>query len=233
MGTSMAIADGGRFSGYLGLPPAGHGPGLVVIQEIFGVNSHIRAVVDDYARQGYVTLAPDLFWRVSPGIELGYSADDIVRGRDLRQQISQEEMLADLQAAATALRARTDCSGKLGAVGYCMGGKLSFALAATPALDAAVSYYGAGTVSLLGLARRITSPLQSHYGALDRSIPPLEVEQTRDAFTGRADVEIYLYDDADHGFNCDQRESYNPDAATLARSRALEFFARQLGGGAR
>lgn len=229
MGT-MAIADNGRFSGYLSLPPTGHGPGVLVIQEIFGVNSHIRSIADDYASQGYVALAPDLFWRVSPGVELGYTADDIARGRELRQQIPQDHMLADLQAAATALRALPEFSGKLGAVGYCMGGKLAFALAATPVLDAAVSYYGAGTVSLLHLAERIVIPLQCHYGALDRSIPPLEVEQTRDAFAGRADVEIYLYDDADHGFNCDQRQSYNPEAAVLARSRALAFVAKYLRG---
>jgi carboxymethylenebutenolidase len=224
----IAAADGGRFSGYLSLPPAGRGAGLVLIQEIFGVNSHIRAVADDYAQQGYAVLAPDLFWRVQPGIELGYGPDDVKRGLDLRQRISQQQMLSDLEAAATALRGRTECSGKLGAVGYCMGGKLEFALAATPAIDVAISYYGAGTAGLLTLAPRIGIPIQFHYGALDQSIPPHEVDQVRAAFAGRGDVEVQVYAEAGHGFNCDQRDSYHAASAALARSRTLTFLSDHL-----
>jgi carboxymethylenebutenolidase len=222
-------ADDSEYQGYLSLPPDGRGPGLLVIQEIFGVNSHIRAVADDFARQGYVALAPDLFWRAEAGVQLGYDADDIKRGMELRGRIAPEQMLDDLRAAATALRARPEVTGKIGAIGYCMGGKLTFALAATPAIDAAVSYYGAGTAALLDQAAQVKIPVLFHYGALDHSIPPHEVQAVRDAFAGRDDIEVNLYDTAGHGFNCDQRESYDADSAALARERTLQFLRATIG----
>lgn len=221
--------DGGTFKAYLSTPPLGRGPGLVVVQEIFGVNSHIRAVADDYARQGYVVLAPDIFWRAEPGVELGYDEESVQRGVALRARIPMEQTVSDLEATVAVLRQRSDVDGKIGAVGYCYGGRLVYALAATGAIDAGVSYYGAGTAALLDRAPNITVPLQFHFGGLDHSIPHIEVEQIRDAFTRRSDVEIFVYDDADHGFNCDQRGSYHRPSAELARSRALEFFRDTIG----
>ena len=225
----IAAADGGTFKAYLSTPPLGRGPGLIVIQEIFGVNNHIRAVADDYARQGYVVLAPDIFWRAEPGVELGYDDEGMQRGIALRAQIPVEQTVGDLEATVAALRQRGAVDGKVGAVGYCYGGRLVFALAATGAIDAGVAYYGAGTAALLNLAPRVKNPLQFHFGGLDHSIPHIEVEQIRDAFARRDDVEIFVYDDADHGFNCDQRGSYHKPSAELARSRALEFFRDTIG----
>lgn len=225
---TITADDGGEFGAYLSLPPSGRGPGLVVIQEIFGVNGHIRAVADDFAQQGFVALAPDLFWRAEPGVDLGYAPQDIERGRTLRAAIDRERMIADLRSSADALRGREEVTRKVGAVGYCMGGQLSFALAATGAVDAAVSYYGAGTVGLLERAPQVKIPVQFHYGGRDHSIPPHEVQAVRDAFSGRDDIEVYLYDEADHGFNCDQRGSFDADAAALARERTLEFLRARL-----
>ena len=222
-------ADGGAFKAYLSTPPLGEGPGLIVVQEIFGVNEHIRAVADDYARQGYVVLAPDLFWRAEPGVELGYDAEGMQRGVALRARIPMELTVSDLEATAAVLRQRSDVAGRIGAVGYCYGGRLVFALAATGAIDAGVCYYGAGIGALLDRASAIKVPLQFHFGGLDQSIPHIEVEQIRDAFTRRSDVEIFVYDDADHGFNCDQRGSYHRPSAELARSRALEFLRDTIG----
>lgn len=223
--------DGGAFKAYVSRPPLGKGPGLLVVQEIFGVNSHIRAIADDYARQGYVAMAPDLYWRAEPGVELGYDTESIQKGVALRARIPMETTVRDLETAATALRALPEVEGGIGAVGYCYGGRLVFALAATGAIDAGVSYYGAGIVPLLKQAVRIKNPMQFHFGGLDQSIPHIEVEQIRDAFSGRSDVEIFVYDDADHGFNCDQRESYHRPSAELARSRSLQFLRDTIGPG--
>ena len=225
----IPAADGGAFKGYLALPASKKGPGIVLIQEIFGVNNHIRSVADGYAADGYVVLAPDIFWRVQPMFEVGYDPDSVTKGRAVRGQTDVAKMVADLAATVSALRARSECSGKLASIGYCMGGWLSFLVAANTSVDAAVCYYGGGINGSLAQAPRATCPILMHFGDKDEHIPLSAVEETRSALKGRNDVEIHVYEGAGHGFNCDERGSYNAAAAKVARERTLAFLKKTIG----
>jgi carboxymethylenebutenolidase len=224
------------YAGYLALPPARRGPGLLVLQEIFGVNEHIRAVADQYALDGFVVLAPDLFWRQAPRVELGYQSDDITRGRALMQATTAEQSIADLGVAARALRGRAElqggaAGGKLGAVGYCMGGRMAWFAAATAGVDAAVACYGGGIQNHLHHAATLRCPMQFHYAGHDDNIPPDAVAAVREAAVnavGAARAEVFVYPEAHHGFNCWARGSYHAASAALAHGRTLAFFAEQL-----
>ncbi len=218
----------GSFDAYLALPPAGSGPGLLLYQEIFGVNEHIRAVAEQFALHGFVVLAPDVFWQQQRRLEIGYSADDIQRGRALAMAADREALQRDMIDAARHLRARPEARGRgIGAVGYCLGGRLAYVAAAVAGVDAAVAYYGGGIQDLLDLAPRIGCPTMFHYGARDANIPLAAVERVRDAMQPRG-AEIFVYDAADHGFNCWARGSYHPASAALAHARTLGFFATRL-----
>src|ERR1700736_1907594 len=139
---SIAAADRGTFSGYLATPESGSGPGLILLQEVFGVNQHIRELADLYAEEGYVVLAPDLFWRMKPGVELGYSEDDIKTAFSYYQRFDIDQAILDTGDALRALRADARCTGKVGAIGFCLGGKLAYLTAARLPMDAAAGYYG-------------------------------------------------------------------------------------------
>ena len=215
-------------AGYLALPPAGHGPGLVLFQEIFGVNEHIRAVAEQYALDGFVVLAPDLFWRQAPRVELGYAGDDWKRAFALMQGYAPAEAVADIAASAAALRARPEVGGgKVGAVGYCMGGRMAYLAAATAGIDAAAPFYGGGIHLQLDRAAGITCPMQFHYAGHDDHIPPEAVESVRQAFAGKA-AEVHVYPGSMHGFNCWERASYHAPSAALAHGRTLQFLATRL-----
>jgi carboxymethylenebutenolidase len=217
----------GRFGAYLALPPAGRGPGLLLLQEIFGVNAHIRGVAEQYALAGFVVIAPDLFWRQGERIELGYDGPDAQRAYQLKGTVSQDAVVRDMQATLATLRALPECAAKVGAIGYCMGGRLAYTAAALCGVDAAVAYYGGGIQDQLALAGQINCPIQFHYGELDDHIPLTAVEAVQQAFVDK-DAEVYLYPGAQHGFNCWERASYGPAAAALAHGRSLAFLARQL-----
>ena len=217
--------DGGEYEAYLSLPPAGKGPGLVLFQEIFGVNRHIRAVADQYALDGFVVLAPDLFWRQAPRVELGYTGPDFERARGLMAGITSAQLLADIGTTVKALRGRPELVGKVGAIGYCMGGRLAYFAAATAGVDAASCFYGGAIHDNLDKAAAITCPIQFHYGERDTMIPPAAVEKVRAAMGNRAEVFTYA---ADHGFNCWERGSYEPRSAAQAHARALAHFANHL-----
>lgn len=220
------IAPG--FAGYLALPPAGKGPGLVLWSEIFGVNPHIRSVAAQYALDGFVVLAPDVFWRQASRVELGYEGKDRQRAMTLMQGYGDADMGADILSSIAALRARPEIAGgKLGTVGYCMGGKMAYLTAATAGVDAAVAYYGGGIHKQLDLAAGITCPVQYHFGGEDDHIPPPAVQSVRDAMTGKQ-AEVHVYPGAQHGFNCWARGSYDPASAALAHGRTLEFLAGLL-----
>lgn len=221
--------DQQTFNGYLTLPPSGSGPGLILIQEIWGVNAHIRAVADQYAMDGYVVLAPDVFWRQQVGVDLGYDAQGTQMARQYMSALNMPLAVQDLQSAALALRMRPEVKGKVGVVGFCMGGRLSFALSATGAVDAAVCYYGGGIQNMLDLAPKISVPILFHYGELDQHIPPQAVQDVQKAFHGRPDAQIHTYLQADHGFNCWERPAYKQTAAALARGRSLQWLANTLG----
>ncbi|WP_323119426.1 dienelactone hydrolase family protein [Burkholderia alba] len=216
------------FGGYLALPKRGKGPGIIVVQEIFGVNSHIRAVADQYAADGYVALAPDVFWRTQPRVELTYEGADRDKGIELMQKTNVEQAVADLGAAAAALRARPEVGGKIAAIGYCFGGRLAYLAAAAGSVDAAVAYYGGGIQNRVDVADRIAQPILFHYAGHDHAIPADAVAQVKAAFAGRANAGFHLYADAEHGFNCTDRASYNQHAAALAHGRTLTFLAEHL-----
>jgi carboxymethylenebutenolidase len=213
-------ADGHSLSMYRADPTGEPRGGLVIAQEIFGVNSHIRAVCDDYAAEGYVVIAPALFDRVEPGIELGYQPDDVTAGRAIREKVSLDEALADVEAAAKLVIG----FGRIGVVGYCWGGTVAW-VAATRlrTFAAAVSYYGGGVPDLAD--EQPNCPVQLHFGEQDHAIPLAGVEKLQAA---HPKLPVYIYP-AGHGFNCDQRASYHAESAGLARERALAFLRQHVG----
>jgi carboxymethylenebutenolidase len=223
----VAAASGAKYGAYLSLPPAGKGPGLVLFQEIFGVNRHIRAVADQYALDGFVVLAPDLFWRDAPRVELGYEGAERERAVALMKGADPKLLLEDVKTTVAALRARPEVAGKLGAIGYCMGGRLAYNAAALASVDAAVSLYGGGIQDQLERAASIQCPMQFHYGAKDAAIPLEAVEKVKAAFAGKK-AQFWIYPDAGHGFNCWDRASYHAPSAALSHGRILEFLAPAL-----
>ncbi|AET90582.1 carboxymethylenebutenolidase [Burkholderia sp. SFA1] len=221
-------ADGGSFQGYLALPKTGSGPAVIILQEIFGVNSHIRSVADQYAADGYVALAPDVFWRTQPRVELGYEGADREKAMELLQKTDANTAVADVGAAAKALRALPEVTGKVAAIGYCFGGRLAYLAAAQGSVDLAVAYYGGGIQNSLDQADQVKVPMQFHYGELDAHIPAEAVDAVRQKFAGRQDSALHVYPAADHGFNCGDRASYNAKASALAHGRTLTFLGEHL-----
>ncbi len=214
----LTAADGHSFSAYKA-GPENATAALVVIQEIFGCNHHIRNMVDRFAAAGYLAIAPALFDRAGPGIELGYTADDVVKGREARMKLTDAMVKMDVEAAAAALGPK-----KLGIVGYCFGGTVSWNMACRTTLFSAASGWYGGSVA----ATRTETPhcpVQLQFGELDHSIPLTDVEAIKQAQPG---VAVYVYDGAQHGFGCDERASYDAASYELAKSRTLEFFAKNL-----
>ncbi|HET8748075.1 MAG TPA: dienelactone hydrolase family protein [Ramlibacter sp.] len=223
--TEIKAADGQAIPAYVAQPKGQAKGGIVVIQEIFGVNSHIRSVADGYAEQGYLAIAPAIFHRVKPDVELGYEQDDMTQGMALKnatENLPAPGVMQDIQAA---IRYAAQ-AGKVGIVGYCYGGLLVWRSACTlDGLSAAVPYYGGGVTTPDEVARKPKCPVLAHFGDQDHWIPVESVEAFKRA---HPEVEVHLYH-ANHGFNCDQRGSYNAEAAKLARERSLAFFARHVG----
>ncbi len=220
--------DGKSFKGYLALPPTGHGPGIVLIQEIFGVNAHIQSVADQYASDGYVVLAPDLFWRSEPGVQLGYGEEDWERAFALMQALDFELAIDDLRRSADLLRGRDECSGRVASVGYCMGGVLSFLLAAHQSVDAAVCYYPGSIEKRLDQAEKIKCPTLFHFAEEDQHIDSDAVAAVQQKMGQVGQAQIETYPGVDHGFNCWARPMYNQNAAALAHGRSLVFLAENL-----
>lgn len=220
----LTAADGFIFPAYAARPAGQPKGAVVVVQEIFGVNAHIRAVADGFAALGFLAVAPATFHRVKPGVALGYSPDDIAAGVALKaaaEALPAPGVMLDLQAtvdyAATA--------GKVGMVGYCWGGLLTWRAASLlSGLSAAVPYYGGGMTSPLEIARTPTCPVLVHFGENDPSIPQAGVAAFQHA---QPQVEVHIYPAA-HGFNCDHRSAYDATAAALARERTLGFFNKHL-----
>ncbi len=222
MGEHIQIrsVDGFALGAYRAAPAGEPNGAVVVIQEIFGVNDHIRAVADGYAEAGYVALAPQIFDRVERDVELGYGEADLARGIEIAfQKLDHGLALQDLQAAVETAAV----SGRVGVVGYCFGGLLAWRAACDlSGLAAAVSYYGGGVAREAD--RRPRCPVMMHFGEKDAHIPLSDVEAVRAA---QPDAQIFVYP-ADHGFNCDHRASYDAESARLARERTLAFFAEHL-----
>ncbi|MBK8740143.1 MAG: dienelactone hydrolase family protein [Betaproteobacteria bacterium] len=216
----LAAADGFRLAAYRADPAGVPRGSVVVAQEIFGVNSHIKSVCDGFAADGYLAMAPALFDRVRRGVDLGYSPDDIAVGRELKAAATTELALLDIDAA----RAAAAGAGNTGLVGYCWGGYITWMAAARlPGLACAVSYYGGGMTDAIGEQPRC--PVMMHFGREDAMIPVPGVERLQAAHPAH---QVHLYA-ANHGFNCDQRASFNAEAAALARTRTLGFFREHIG----
>jgi carboxymethylenebutenolidase len=215
----LRAADGHEFSLYLVRPEGPPRGAIVVIQEAFGVNSHIRRVVEQYATEGYVAGAPALYDRQKRGVELGYSPGDLAQGIAYMKNADPAGLLADLDATIQAA-ARV---GNVGMVGYCWGGQVAYRAACHTNVTAAVAYYGGGIGQLLPETPRC--PMMFHYAERDTHIPLTEVEAVRKAYPQGT---YHLYP-ADHGFNCPDRASYDSTSAHLAFSRTLEFFRQHIG----
>ena len=216
----LTAQDGHHLNAYVAQPTGTPQGAVVVLQEIFGVNSHIRSVVDGYASAGYLAVAPETFGRIQPGIELGYSNQDMQKGMELKAQMEAQpdRALQDI-AAAVAYAAK---AGKVGVVGYCWGGLLTWRAACElDGIAAAVPYYGGGMTSPPEAARTPRCPVMAHFGDQDHWIP---LDTVREFEKAQPQVQVHVYA-ANHGFNCDQRASYDANAAALARDRTLAFFA--------
>lgn len=216
----LTASDGHKLSAYRAEPTGKPKGGLIVAMEIFGVNSHIRSVADGYANDGYLAIAPALFDRVQPSYESGYSQEEIQRGIGFIQKINLDDAVKDVAAAL----AQITSAGKAGIVGYCWGGTVSFKSAASvPGLSCAIAYYGGGIPGLIALQPKC--PVLFQWGETDQSIP---LDKAREVAAAHKGQTHYFYA-AGHGFNCDQRGSYNAEAAKLARTRSLEFLAKHVG----
>ncbi len=226
---SITASDGGKFGAYLAQPKSAKAPGVVIIQEIFGVNDHIREVVDEYAAAGYLAIAPDMFWRIEPNLKLGYTAEDVQKGRGFRGKFNFDLGVHDIESTMKMLRAMPECNGNLAVVGYCFGGLMAYLTAARTDIKAASCYYGGGIDGFIGEASAVKCPIQFHFGEKDAAIPSEVWGKVREAFAGRPNAEVFVYDGAEHGFNCTRRASFNPEAAKLARSRTLELFRKSIG----
>lgn len=223
---SLTAADGVTLPAYVAQPEGKPRGAVVVLQEIFGVNAHIRSVADGYAAAGYLAVAPSTFHRVQPGVELGYTDADMSAGFELKTAVDAlpgAGVLPDIQAAID--QAAQASGGKVGIVGFCWGGLLAWRAACTlTGLSAAIAYYGGGMTGEEETARQPQCPVMAHFGDQDHWIPMEGIG----AFTqAHPEVAVHVYA-ANHGFNCDQRGSYNEAAATLARTRSLAFFADKL-----
>ena len=222
----LTAADGFELGAYRARPEAAPRGGVVVVQEIFGVNVHIRAVCDGYAAAGYLAVAPAIYDRIEPDAQLGYTPDDVTRGREIRAKCDMANVIADVAAAAENAVEGGPGGGKVGIVGYCWGGQIVYVAACRlgDKLSCASGYYGGGIVPFLGEAPAV--PLMLHFGTEDDSVPLSDSEQIGEA---HPEVAIHLYEGAGHGFNCDQRASYHAEAAALALERTLAHFAEHLG----
>ena len=216
----LTSEDGNVFSGYRADPAGTSRGSLVVIQEVFGVNEHIRDVCDRFADNGYTALAPALFDRVRPGVELAYDEQGITEGRALVTEVGWDNPIKDVRAAATALRADL----RVGVVGYCWGGTITWLAACRLDVACAVAYYGRQIVDFLD--ERPRCPVMMHFGAEDPLIPGTAVTKIKAAFP---DIPVYVYEGAGHGFNCYRRGDFRPEAAALTLERTLAFFADTLG----
>ncbi len=225
----LKAEDGATFQGFLATPDAGGGAGVIVLQEIFGINYFMRETCHRLAAQGYMALCPDLFWRQEPGIELS----DMTEGEwgqafGLFQGFDMDLGVADAGAALEQLRALEGCSGKVGAVGYCLGGMLAYLVAARTKVDASVGYCGVGIQDALGEAANISAPHMMHLAELDQFVPPEAQSAVKEGLAGNTSVTIHSYANVDHAFARTGGEHFDAACAQQANTRTAEFFAQHL-----
>ena len=216
-------------------------PAVIVYMEIFGVNSHIRDITERVAREGYVAIAPDYFHRSGPGVEYDYDEEGMGKGMQLLGQLVADEMIADARATIEYLRSRDDVRGeKIGAMGFCIGGHMTYLTACETDVVASASYYGGGIAapqgpggadSTLSRTPKLKGRLVCYFGGQDALIPKEQVDAIHDALAGAgSNYEIVVYDEADHGFNCDQRATYHEPSAKDSWERTKKLFSNALKG---
>jgi carboxymethylenebutenolidase len=231
MGTEIKItaADGGTFAGYLALPKTLPAPGLVVLPEVFNTNDHIRSVADGYAGEGFVVIAPDVYWREEPGAYMAYTDEGRAKAQALRAAMGTDQFASDLGDVVATLKARDDCTGKVGVMGFCLGGKFTYLSSVRHAIDAAVSYYGVQIDEHLDEADALKCPIIMHFASKDPHVPAETVAAIEARMGGSKIVDIHVYPDTEHGFNRYGYPPFNEGAAKVARERTLAHFRRLLG----
>lgn len=221
--------DGQAFSAYLAKPKNGSGPGLILLQEIFGINGYMKSMADRFAEEGYVVVVPDLFWRMKPGVVLGYGEEDFSAALDYNERLSIDLAVGDIHSTAKALRTVPEQAGKIGALGYCLGGKLAMLAAARTDIDCAISYYGVGLDAYLDVVPSIRCPMVFHFAGDDAFCPPQTREKIQAALNTNPALEQYVYPDCDHAFATPEREHFDKPAAMMAYSRTLALLRKVLG----
>jgi carboxymethylenebutenolidase len=217
----LTSKDGFELGAYRADPDGAPKGGVVIIQEIFGVNTHMKEVCDGYARDGYVAIAPALFDRVERDLELGYTPPDQEKGKATRGGLNWDDSLADTQAAAEAIRGP---AGKVAIIGYCFGGSIAWIAATRGNFDASVSYYGGNAADFAD--EKPKCPIICHIGTEDKGVNAEKVAKIK---AGQPQVPVYMYEGAGHGFNCDHRGSFHEASAKTARERTLAFLAENFG----
>jgi carboxymethylenebutenolidase len=226
---SVTTPDG-VFTAYVARPTAARAPAIIVIQEIFGVNAVMRAICDDLAAQGYLAVCPDLFWRIEPGIDITDQSDaDWKRAFELFNAFDVDAGVRDIAATLEVVRADPGCRGKVGAVGFCLGGLLAFLTATRTDADASVGYYGVGIERFTGEADKLASPLLLHIAEEDQFVPKPAQELIRNALKNHPQIEIFNYPGRDHAFARKGGAHYDAQDAALAEQRTLAFFKKTLG----
>jgi carboxymethylenebutenolidase len=230
MGTEIRItaADGGDFAAYLALPAVTPAPGIVLLPEVFNTNDHIRAVADGYAEAGYVVVAPDVYWREEAANYLPYTDEGRAKAQSLRARMDTDQYARDLGDTVEALRARDDCTGKVGVMGFCLGGKFTYLSSVRHPIDAAVGYYGVQIDEHLDEADSLKCPLLLHFAETDPHVPDATVAAIRVRMGDWDNVDIHIYPGTEHGFNRQGYEPYNEAQAAIARERTLAHFAANL-----
>jgi carboxymethylenebutenolidase len=227
--TTINTKDG-TFGAYVARPSRAPAPAVVVIQEIFGVNQVMRDIADGLAGQGYLAICPDLFWRIEPGIDITDKSEaEWKRAFELFNAFDVDAGVEDIAATIDHIRRDPGCDGKVGAVGFCLGGQLAFLTAARTGVDASVAYYGVGLENRVGEAEKLTRPLLMHIAEEDQFVPKAAQQVILAALKDHPQIEIHTYPGCDHAFAREGGEHYNAEAAKLANGRTLSFFARTLG----
>lgn len=226
---TIASHDGQSFSAYLAVPAAGHGPGLVLCQEIFGINDFMRRTAQALAEEGYVVLAPDLFWRQQPGIQLTDGPADMPRAFELYKGFDVDLGIKDIAATLAALRALPEQQGGAGVLGYCLGGKLAYLAACRTDADVAIGYYGVGIEDSLDEAAKLRGRLVLHIAEQDGFCPPPARQRILEALGGKANVELYVYPGMDHAFARTGGAHYDKPSALMAHQRSMAALQRVIG----
>jgi carboxymethylenebutenolidase len=231
MGTYIDIDshDGKRFHAYHAAPAQGSGPGIVLLQEIFGINGFMRAMADRFAEEGYVVLVPDLFWRMKPDIELGYDEADFHEALGYNERLDIDLCMRDIGSTLDALRASPMHAGKVGAIGYCLGGKLAMLAAARLDIDCSVSYYGVGLDAYINEVPAIRCPVLFHFAGQDTFCPPVARDALLAVFATNPQIESHVYAGCDHAFATPDRAHFDKPAATMAYSRTVALLRGILG----